>query len=107
MSGSGLGDAGQAADRDFDETSADASEVGCERATPHASTEPLDWIEICLLGEGDVPIGGERYRVALPDGRTVEGRLGPDGLARIDGIPAGRCTVTFPRMDRSAWEPAG
>lgn len=105
--GTGLASAGQAADRDFAETPADESVARCDAAPAVASAGPLEWIEIRLIGEGDVPIAGERYRVVLPDGRVIEGRLGPDGLARIDGVPGGRCKVAFPRMDESAWEPAG
>jgi hypothetical protein len=107
QAGEGLASAGQAADRDFSESEADASTSRCKSEEPTASAQPLEWIEIRLIGEGDVPISGERYRVVLPDGRVVEGRLGPDGLARIDGVPGGRCKVSFPRMDQDAWEAAG
>lgn len=102
-----LAGAGQAADREFDAAPADPSVVRCDDGAPSESPATLEWIEIHLLGEDDVPIAGERYRVVLPDGRVIEGRLGPDGLARIDGIPGGRCTVSFPRMDEDAWERAG
>lgn len=101
-----LADAGRAADRDFTDDEADASTSRCARDEPAVSTQPLEWIEIRLVGDGDVPVAGERYRVTLPDGRVVEGRLGPDGIARIAGIPGGRCTVGFPRMDESAWDSA-
>lgn len=67
----------------------------------------LDWIEIQLVGEDDAPLPGERWTVALPDGSTRSGVTGEDGVARLEGIPAGTCRVSFPDLDRDAWVPAG
>ncbi len=66
---------------------------------------PLDWIEIRLVGEDDGPVPGERYLVELPDGSRREGTLDAQGAARIEGIPAGTCRVSFPELDRDAWTP--
>ena len=35
-----------------------------------------------------------------------EGTLDEKGLARVEGIPEGSCKVTFPDLDKDAWEPA-
>ena len=59
------------------------------------------WIEILAVDENDRPIVGERYKVVLPDGSVAEGTLDEKGLARIDGIEPGSCTVTFPDVDKS------
>ena len=65
------------------------------------------WIEIELIDEADQPVPGEQYKVTLPDGTTVaEGTLDHKGFARIDGIEPGTCKVTFPRLDKEAWEKA-
>lgn len=66
------------------------------------------WIEIELVDEEDNPVPGERYEITLPDGETVaKGTLDENGFARVDGIEdPGNCQVTFPELDREAWEPA-
>lgn len=62
-------------------------------------------IAIQLIGEDDEPIAGVRYRLVDPEGRTVEGRTGPDGRAVVWGLArAGQCRVTFPDLDRDAWD---
>ncbi len=65
------------------------------------------WIEIELVDEDKKPVPGERYRITLPDGTTLaEGTLDEKGRARVDGIDPGTCKVTFPDLDKDAWEPA-
>lgn len=65
------------------------------------------WIEIELVGEDDEPIPGEAYEITMPDGSVVSGTLDQNGLARIENIPvAGNCQITFPKLDKDAWEQA-
>jgi hypothetical protein len=46
-----------------------------------------------------------KYRITLPDGETVaEGTLDDKGFARVDGIEPGTCKITFPDLDKDAWE---
>ncbi len=72
-----------------------------------ADEEKKSWIEIELVDEDDNPIPGERYKVTLPDGTTVaEGTLDENGFARVDGIDPGSCKITFPSLDKDAWEKA-
>ena len=61
------------------------------------------WIDIELVGEDDLPVPGERYRITLSDGKLTEGRLDGKGSARVEGIDPGTCKVTFPDLDRDAW----
>jgi type VI secretion system secreted protein VgrG len=65
------------------------------------------WIEIELVDEEDNPVPGERYKVTLPDGKTVaEGTLDEKGYSKISGIDPGTCKITFPALDKDAWEKA-
>src|SRR5262245_25914609 len=65
------------------------------------------WIEIELVDEAGNPVPGERYRITLPDGKTVdEGTLDEKGCARVECIDSGTCKITFPELDRDAWKPA-
>ena len=65
---------------------------------------PCTWIEISLVDEEDQPVPGEAYRITLSDGSEAEGALDGDGKARLEGIPRGACQITFPDLDRRAWE---
>ena len=64
------------------------------------------WIEIQLLDEANNPVPGEPYAVILPDGTTVaDGTLDAQGKARVENIDPGTCQVTFPNLDKDAWQP--
>jgi hypothetical protein len=63
-----------------------------------------DWTEIELLGEDGNEVPDEVYAIVLPDGSKRQGKLDAQGRARLDGVPSGRCQVTFPRLDLEAWE---
>jgi hypothetical protein len=64
------------------------------------------YVEIELLGEDDRPVPGEEYRIALPDGRIVTGRLNVLGKAYVPDIAdPGSCQISFPALDREAWAP--
>lgn len=78
------------------------------RPKPEEEEEPeeLTYVAIELVDEDGQPVGGERYRLELPDGSVREGRLNSNGYARVSDIDPGQCTLTFPGLDASAWEPA-
>jgi hypothetical protein len=63
------------------------------------------WIEIQLIGEDDQPIPNAKYVLTLPGGATKTGTLDANGCARVDGIPAGTCKISFPDLDQEAWVP--
>ena len=59
-----------------------------------------------MVDEDGNPVPGEPYRITLPDGTTVaDGTLNEKGWARVDNIDPGTCQVTFPKLDKDAWEP--
>lgn len=66
---------------------------------------PRTWIEVQLLGEDNLPLPGERYRIVLTDGSIREGTLDAEGVAGFDDIDPGTCEFTLPDLDRDAWEP--
>jgi hypothetical protein len=71
-----------------------------------AQTTETHWIEIQLLGEDDSPGADEEYRVVLLKGDKACGYLDSKGCARIENIPqGGDCQITFPILDKDAWEP--
>ena len=63
------------------------------------------FIVVELIGEDDKPIPGEAYEIRLPGGKIVSGTLDDRGSVRLDGIPAGTCMVSFPKLDKEAWVP--
>jgi hypothetical protein len=73
---------------------------------PEGEDNELTWIEIELVDEEDNPVPSERYEIEVSDGRVVRGTLDQDGFARVEGIEPGTCKITFPELDKEAWEPA-
>jgi hypothetical protein len=61
------------------------------------------FVEFQLIGEDDKAIPGEAYAIKLPGGKVVTGELDRDGLVRLEGIPAGTCRISFPKLDKDAW----
>ncbi|HBZ69702.1 MAG TPA: type VI secretion system tip protein VgrG [Deltaproteobacteria bacterium] len=76
------------------------------QSTPESQKDPKKtWIEIELVDEEGKPVPGEGYEVTLPDGTQIaRGSLDHKGVARIEGIDPGSCKITFPRLDKDAWE---
>jgi hypothetical protein len=83
---------------------ADAASSSASAASPDTKDQPKHWIEIQLVGEDNKPIAGEPYKITLPDGTVDSGTLDEKGSARVDGIDAGTCQVTFPNRDKDAWQ---
>ena len=72
---------------------------------PEKAKEKKDWIEIILVGTDGKPIPDVRYRITPPGGDPIkEGRLNEHGQAGYYQIKAGNCKITFPDLDKEAWE---
>ena len=66
------------------------------------------WIELMLVYESNgLPVAGMAYEVTLPDGKTIaSGSTDEKGFARVDNIDPGSCQISFPGLDKEAWEDA-
>jgi len=69
------------------------------------SQDKKHWIEIALLDENGNPVPDQEYTIKLPSGETVTGTLNSKGRARVEGIDAGTCRVTFQNLDQHSWKP--
>lgn len=72
-----------------------------------ASEKPKEkkaWVEIVVADMEGKPVPNLRYRVTPPGGEPVEGRLNEHGQAGLYQIEAGNCKITFPDLDKDAWE---
>lgn len=74
----------------------------------HKEGDPTktSWIKLKLVDEAGNPVPGEAYKVVTSDGRTASGTLDEKGEAEVKGIEPGNCKVTFPNLDKDAWEDA-
>lgn len=86
-----LQQSGQAAEEEFSAQPA---------AEPVQTCGSKTWVDIQLLDDQGNPVPGEAYRLTLPDGRVIEGRLDDQGLAGVDGIDPGDCKIEFPDLHR-------
>jgi hypothetical protein len=77
------------------------------RAPVIANWKTNTWIAIELKDTDGIPVAGEPYKLELPDGRIIEGKLDRMGTAGVSGIDPGECKVTFPRRAGSTWVLAG
>jgi len=83
-----------------------AAEAPSHDSASEENKEKKSWIEIEMIDEQDKPVAGEKYRITLPDGTTIdEGTLDEKGCARVENIDPGSCKITFPNLDQDAWEP--
>jgi hypothetical protein len=69
--------------------------------------EEEGWLEIELVDKDTPPkpVAGAKYVVELKDGTKVEGTLGDDGKARVEGVKKGSMSkVSFPEIDAPEWK---
>lgn len=96
------------ADREIDAAYSDqppASETAhCQSPKPPPATG-TDWVEFVLVTGESKPVAGEAYRLTLPDGRVLEGKLDDAGKVRVENIASGQCTIDFPNIEQSATAP--
>ena len=74
------------------------------RKPPEKPTVKKAWIEIILVDNEGKPMPGVKYRITPPGGQPVEGRLNEHGQAGLHQIEPGNCKITFPDLDKDAWE---
>lgn len=109
-------DAGKVAKMKAKQISEQSGKYGKQPVKPFkpkksAASEQVDekktsWIEIEMLDEADQPVPGMKYEVKLPDGTVATGVTDGKGYARVDGCEEGNCEITFPDLDKGAWEKA-
>ena len=62
------------------------------------------WIEIEMVDEEGQPWPNEEYELTLPDGSVKRGKLDSQGLAHVALKEPGNCQISFPNLDRRAWD---
>lgn len=62
------------------------------------------WVEILLVDKEGKPVPGVKYRITPPGGAPVEGTLNQYGQAGLYQIDPGSCKITFPDLDKDAWD---
>ena len=102
-------DPGEMAKIKSEQQQSQSGKYGSASEKPHKKSddeEKTSWIEIELVDEEGNPVPGEAYKVTLPDGKVASGTLDAKGFCRIEGIDPGTCQITFPKLDKDAWEKA-
>jgi hypothetical protein len=87
--------------------------VGTAPAPPPSERPPeaaapkteLSWIAIEVVDDEGKPVPNVKYRIELPDFSTREGRTDAQGKYKLTGIEPGTCKISFPELDKEAWEP--
>ena len=67
--------------------------------------EKTHWVEAVLVDETGSPVPGEPCEITLPDGTVSCGTTDEQGKYRVEHIDPGQCKITFPNLDKEAWEP--
>ena len=100
-----IDDPGKVDEIKAEQTKTKSGKYGSEKVKPFKpDEEKTSWIEIEMVDEEDEPVTGERYKITLPDDSVAQGSLDDKGFARIEGIDPGTCKITFPELDKEAWE---
>lgn len=113
-----IADPGKVSEIKTEQRQTKSGKYGSEKVKPHKQpaeeeTKTIDeeekkerasWIEIELVGEDDEGIPGQKYKITLPDNSVAEGTLDEKGFARVEGFEKGTCKVSFPDLDKEAWE---
>jgi hypothetical protein len=89
-----LAQSGDAADANFSSEAPDHPVLPCEKKT---------WVDILLVDADGKPIANEDFRLTLPDGTVITGKLDANGLAGVDQIIGLEGKLEFPNLP----EPAG
>jgi len=82
-----------------------AGEAPSHDPNSEENKEKTHWVEVQLLDDAGAPITSEAVEVTLPDGTVSSGTTDEKGVYRIEHIDPGNCDITFPNLDKDAWEP--
>ena len=82
--------------------------MDAHKPSDEENKKKTSWIALELVYESNgKPVAGMAYEVTLPDGKTVAGGSTDEkGKARVDHIDPGSCQISFPTLDKEAWEDA-
>jgi hypothetical protein len=72
------------------------------RPTPLDEDVPLTTLEFVVVGDDSKPLSGIRFEVNDPSGTRHEATTNPEGLIRLDGLPAGQCEVSLIELAANA-----
>jgi hypothetical protein len=80
-----------------------------EASTPSQIREMMEKaaLEIHVVDLNQKPQDGLAFRIAMPDGGTVAGKLDKDGRGRAKSSTPGVFSVTFPDLDGADWDGDG
>jgi hypothetical protein len=110
-----VADPGKVAQAKAEQAQSKTGKYGAPEAKPHKAADENQnegnekkktWIEIELVDDAGEPVPGESYEITLPDGSKATGSLDGKGFARVEGVDPGTCKVTFPNLDKDAWNRA-
>ena len=106
-------DPAEVAEAKADQIQQEKGKYGATPVKPHKppqdeeeEEEKTAWIEVELVDEEDNPVPGEKYEITLSDDTVAKGTLDQNGFARVENILPGGCKITFPELDKDAWEKA-
>ena len=75
-----------------------------EKTHKEGNEEKKSWVKIKLVDEEGNPVSGMSFKCTTPDGRVASGSTDKDGKAEVKNIDPGNCQITFPKLDKEAWE---
>ena len=88
--------------RDRAAASAAGSGPTKQAPSPQGDTKTT-WVEIVLVDQIGTPLGREAFALTTPGGSKISAALDANGFARLDGLVAGTCDISFPRIDGREW----
>jgi len=80
-----------------------------KESTPDDEKKPDErhWIEVELVDHESKLVADEPFQIEYQDGQIIQGRTGPDGKARVEGLPSpGEAKISFPRIDSDEYKEA-
>ena len=105
-SNSPLSNAGNDADQNFGFSNVGTTSQACSSGSSSCTVSPdkKHWIEIVMLDQEGHPVPSIDYEITIPGGTVVPGSTDGKGRGRVDGIDAGNCKITFPKLDKDIWK---